>query len=112
MPSVRASVKCGLPDLEVVSDAEGEDGINRDDVEVFLIFGDLGGDVCLRGGIGGHVFAGGAVVCRVGLGEAGVASGVETDGGRAGEDCADLKREGKVAAPAGDEVSPTRGHGE
>src|ERR1700722_2582310 len=106
------SVKRELADFEVVADAEGNDGIDGGLVEVFLIFGDLGGDVCLGVRIGSHILAGGAVDGRVELGEAGVAGGVEGDSWRAGEDCADFKGEGEVAASAGDEVSPAGGHGE
>ena len=68
-----------LADLEVVSQAKGDDGVDLEGVQVALVFRDLAGKVGLRGGIGGHVDAGRAVDRRVGLQLAGVAGEADVD---------------------------------
>ena len=56
-----------LPDGERVGDAEGKDGVDLERVQVALPLVDLGGEVGLRRGVGGHIYARCAIIRRIRL---------------------------------------------
>src|ERR1035437_5302202 len=93
-----------LADLEVVGDAEGDDGVGLQRVEVAFVLVDLGLKVGLDTLIRGHLHT------VLALGVANLA-GIEHDVERGGTDesRSDFKWEGQMVAPARNHVAPASG---